>query len=84
MIVAYDAKNQVIGVSGQIPWSIPKDLAFFKHITEGGVVLMGRVTYESIPLSKRPLPGRESVVLSALMDSTLPGVYVCKSEDEMV
>ena len=80
VITAYCAKTWVIGADGVIPWSIPKDLQFFKHATMGGTVLMGRATYESIPKAHRNLPGRECVVLSKSRDVFPPDVSICRSE----
>lgn len=54
----------VIGRDGGLPWSLPEDLAHFRRLTEGSVVVMGRTTWESLPPAYRPLPGRENVVLS--------------------
>lgn len=59
--IAAMAKNRVIGNGNAIPWHIPEDFKFFKQTTMGGILLMGRKTYESIG---RPLPGRVTVVLS--------------------
>lgn len=70
--VAAMAKNRVIGRGNAIPWHIPEDFRFFKNTTMGGVLLMGRKTFESIG---RPLPGRVTVVLSrsgVLPAETLP------------
>jgi dihydrofolate reductase len=53
--------NDVIGRGNALPWHLPADLAFFKRITLGKPVLMGRRTFESIG---RPLPGRRNLVLS--------------------
>ena len=53
--VAAMAANRVIGAEGKIPWHLPEDLRWFKELTMGGTLLMGRVTYDSIG---RPLPGR--------------------------
>jgi dihydrofolate reductase len=60
------AQNQagVIGADGTIPWSVPEDLARFKRLTMGHAVIMGRVTWESLPAAFRPLPGRANLVLS--------------------
>ena len=55
------AANRVIGNKGQIPWYLPEDFKWFKRITMGHILVMGRKTYESIG---RPLPGRETFVLS--------------------
>jgi len=54
--------NGVIGQNGQIPWKYSGDMKRFKRVTMGGVVIMGRKTYESIG---RALPGRVNVVLSS-------------------
>lgn len=55
------AKNRVIGANGTLPWHLPEDLKFFKKTTLGGVLVMGRKTYDSVG---RPLPGRETIVVS--------------------
>lgn len=60
-IIAAAAANGVIGANGGIPWDIPEDRAYFKSLTTGGVVIMGRRTYESIG---RPLPERLNIVVS--------------------
>ncbi|MBP3746551.1 MAG: dihydrofolate reductase [Ruminococcus sp.] len=60
-IIAAVAANGVIGAGGRIPWSIPEDMAYFRRITMGGAVVMGRLTYESIG---RPLPGRLNIVVT--------------------
>lgn len=59
--IAAMAKNRVIGNGNAIPWHVPEDFKFFRQTTMGGILLMGRKTYESIG---RPLPGRITVVLS--------------------
>jgi dihydrofolate reductase len=51
-----------IGANGGLPWHHPEDLAFFKRTTLGGTLVMGRVTWDSLP--RRPLPGRDHVVLT--------------------
>jgi len=63
LIVAIDAKNG-ISKNGCIPWHSPQDLKFFKDITMGHPVIMGRKTYESIPEKFRPLKGRKNIVIS--------------------
>lgn len=60
-IIAAIAKNGVIGANGGIPWDIPEDRAYFRRLTMGGAVIMGRNTYESIG---RPLPGRLNIMVS--------------------
>ncbi len=61
------SRNGVIGINGRLPWKIPKDLKWFKEITLGHTVLMGRKTWESLPF---PLPGRRNWVLSKNLSST--------------
>lgn len=58
------AANGVIGKNNQLPWHFPSDMKFFKELTTGQTVIMGRKTYESIPEKFRPLPNRENIVLS--------------------
>jgi len=53
-----------IGRDGVLPWSVPEDMAHFRRLTDGQVVVMGRVTWESLPDHFRPLPGRDNIVLS--------------------
>lgn len=71
LIVAMDDID-CIGKDGHLPWHIPEDLQFFKKITEGHSVLMGRITWESLP--KKPLPKRFNTVVSRNQQflSTLP------------
>lgn len=60
MIVA-TAENNIIGRDNDMPWHLPADLAYFKKVTLGKPIIMGRKTYESIG---RPLPGRRNIVIS--------------------
>lgn len=61
IIVAYD-ENRVIGYKGKIPWKISEDLKLFKKITMGNTVVMGRITWDSLP--KKPLEGRNNIIIS--------------------
>lgn len=61
IIVAHDP-NLVIGKDGGLPWHYSEDLKFFKKVTMGAPILMGRIVFEE--LNEKPLPGRENVVLS--------------------
>ncbi len=54
----------VIGRDNSIPWRVPEDMARFKELTMGHTVIMGRITWESLPATFRPLPGRRNVVVS--------------------
>lgn len=73
--VAAMAANRVIGADGKIPWHLPEDLRWFKELTMGGTLLMGRVTYESIG---KPLPGRLTIVLSRREGLVIPGAQVIR------
>jgi dihydrofolate reductase len=73
------SRNNVIGLKGEMPWHLPEDLAHFKRTTLGQPVVMGRVTWESIPAKFRPLPGRRNVVVSRQADYAAPGAEVVPS-----
>jgi dihydrofolate reductase len=77
MIVAR-SRNHVIGRDNQMPWKISADLQFFKKVTMGHPLIMGRKTWDSIG---RPLPGRRNIVVSRNTELTLPGAEVVNSLD---
>jgi dihydrofolate reductase len=66
----------VIGVDGTLPWRLPEDMAHFRAVTAGALVVMGRSTWASLPARFRPLPGRVTVVLSRTPGLELPGATV--------
>ncbi len=72
-LIAAMTRDRVIGRDGRIPWKIPGEQAYFKRVTWGHPVAMGRKTYESIG---RPLPGRTNYVLSQSRDFQPPGCVV--------
>lgn len=61
LIVAHDPKL-CIGVNGKIPWYYPEDLKYFKRVTTGFPIVMGRKTFESV--GSKPLPNRQNIILS--------------------
>lgn len=70
MVVAYE-NARGIGLNGDMPWSLPKDMAYFKSLTTSvkspgkrNAVVMGRTTWESIPAKFRPLKDRMNIVIS--------------------
>lgn len=73
IVVAMTAER-IIGRRGQLPWSIPEDLALFRRLTYGHTLVMGRRTFESIG---RPLPGRFNIVVSRSMPP-VEGLRVCR------
>ncbi|WP_415902268.1 type 3 dihydrofolate reductase [Neptuniibacter sp. QD29_5] len=75
-IIVAQAKNRVIGVNNKLPWHLPEDLRYFKQVTMGKPIIMGRNTYESIG---RPLPGRTNIVISRQESYAPQGVKVVSS-----
>ena len=78
MVVAR-AENGVIGRGGDLPWRISADLKYFKAVTMGKPVIMGRKTYESIG---RPLPGRTNIVITRDRAWAAESVMVAHSLDQ--
>ena len=76
--IAAVSQNGVIGRQGDLPWRLPEDLKWFKKITMGGILLMGRKTWESLPGA---LPGRENWVLSRSLEP-VGGMRVFRSLEE--
>lgn len=66
-------KNRVIGNKGSLPWHVPGELAYFKSVTMGKPVIMGRKTFDSIG---KPLPGRPNIVITRNPDWQHDGVHV--------
>ena len=62
------AANGVIGKDNALPWHLPEDMAHFKRMTTGCPVVMGRKTWDSLPLKFRPLPGRRNIVVTRQAD----------------
>jgi dihydrofolate reductase len=77
-IVAMDARR-CIGKDNALPWRLPADLQRFKQLTLGHTLIMGRKTYESIG---RPLPGRDTIVVTRRNDSAPEGVRVAHSLEQ--
>ncbi len=78
IVVAMD-DNRLIGKNNQLPWHLPEDLAYFKKLTTGKSILMGRKTYDSIG---RPLPNRRNIVITRNAKISLPGCEVALSLEE--
>lgn len=73
-MIAAMASNGVIGVDNQLPWYLPEDLKFFKAMTQGKPLVMGRKTFASIG---KPLPGRLNIVVTRDTAFAAPGIRVC-------
>ena len=77
--VAAMAANRVIGRNGTLPWRLPEDLKFFRALTTGHPIVMGRKTWDSLG---RPLPRRRNIVLSRSMPPA-EGAEVVRSLQEL-
>ena len=69
VIVAFELGKRGIGIKNTIPWNLPEDLKNFSKVTKGqgnNAIIMGRKTWESLP--KKPLPGRQNIILSRSLD----------------
>jgi len=76
------SSSGVIGRANDIPWQLPEDQARFKKLTLGSTVVMGRLTWESLPARVRPLPRRRNVVVSRHADYVADGATVVGSLEE--
>ncbi|WP_138417069.1 dihydrofolate reductase [Aquibacillus sediminis] len=74
-------RNRVIGSNNDLPWRLPNDLKFFKQVTTGNTIIMGRKTFDSI---NRPLPNRENVILTRDKSYQQEGCQVIHSIDTII
>lgn len=79
-LIAAVGMDGSIGKNGNLCWKIPEDLKHFKEITLGGTVLMGRKTWESLPVS--PLPGRRNIVITRNKNYVASGAEVIGDLEE--
>lgn len=70
--------NGVIGNNGGLPWRLPNDLAYFKQLTLGHHIVMGRKTFKSLP-KRKPLPGRTNLIISRQANFQATGFEVVDS-----
>lgn len=78
VLVAAIGRNNVIGRGGQLPWRLKSDLKYFRAVTIGKPVVMGRKTYDSIG---KPLPGRTNIVMTKDLSLNVPGGVLANSLD---
>lgn len=81
-LIAAVANNGVIGKNNSLPWHLPADMKYFRDITMGHCVIMGRKNYDSIPLKYRPLEGRINIVITRQKNFTAPQCIVVHSIKE--
>lgn len=79
LMLAMD-ENRLIGKDNQLPWHLPADLRYFKNVTMGHPIVMGRKTFESVG---RVLPGRENIIVTRKANFKAEGVTILHSIDEV-
>jgi len=79
VLVVAVAENGVIGRNGSLPWRLKSDMAYFRKVTMGKPVVMGRKTWDSLP--RKPLPGRTNIVVTRDASFAAPGALVVMSVD---
>lgn len=72
-------KDRVMGKDNDLPWHLPEDLKWFKKVSMGHTIIMGRKTYESIG---KPLPGRKNVIVTSDKSYEAEGCIITHSIDE--
>lgn len=80
-LIAAVADNNAIGINNKMPWYLPGDLRYFKAVTMGKPIIMGRKTFDSL---KKPLPGRTNIVITRDHDWHHEGVKVVHSLDDAI
>ncbi len=80
-LIVATSQNNVIGKDNQLPWHLPRDLAYFKQVTTGCPIIMGRKTYESIG---KALPNRLNIVITRNPDYQLTDAVVVHSLTEAI
>ncbi len=75
-IIAARSLNGIIGNGSSIPWRVKGEQAMFKKITMGGILIMGRKTFDAIG---RPLPGRSTIIITRNLEYTREQCLVCHS-----
>lgn len=80
-IIVAMASNHIIGADNTMPWRCPEDLKYFKSLTMGHHMIMGRKTFDSIG---KPLPGRVSVIVTRNRDLKIEGCIMAHSLDDAI
>lgn len=81
-IIVAIAQNNAIGKDNQLLWHIPADLKRFKQLTTGHTIVMGKRTFESLPI--RPLPNRRSVVITDIAGEEIEGCVMAYSIQDSI
>lgn len=80
-LIAAMADNRVIGNEGDMPWHLPGELQYFKELTMGKPIIMGRNTFASIG---RPLPGRHNIVITSKPELLPEGVTTANNPEQAI
>ncbi|HZI52930.1 MAG TPA: dihydrofolate reductase, partial [Chitinophagaceae bacterium] len=80
-LVVAAAKNNAIGKDNHLLWRLPNDMKYFKNVTWGMPVLMGRKTFESLG---KPLPGRKNMVLTKQPGYKANGIVAVTNIDDAI
>lgn len=83
-LIVAKSKNDVIGKDNNLIWNLPADMRHFTNTTLGGVVIMGRRNWDSIPAKYRPLKDRINVVITRNKDFKSEGCLVFNSIEEAI
>lgn len=75
-IIFAQSANKIIGKDNKLPWNIGRELQIFKDKTINSSILMGRKTFDSLPSSVKPLPGRKNFIVSSDPTFNYPGIHV--------
>ena len=81
VLVAAASENNVIGLDGDLPWTLPRDLAHFKRVTWGHAIIMGRRTFDQVG---KALPGRLNIVITRQRDWSRPDTRVAHALEDAV
>jgi dihydrofolate reductase len=81
-IIVVIAGNYAIGLNNQLLWHLPEDLKRFKKLTTGHTVVMGKRTFDSLPI--RPLPNRKNIVISDIPGDNIVGCVMAISIEEAI
>ena len=80
-MIAAVAENNAIGINNKMPWYLPGDLRYFKAVTLGKPIIMGRKTFDSL---RKPLPGRTNIVITRDSSWAHDGVKVVHSLEDAI
>ncbi|MEM7343131.1 MAG: dihydrofolate reductase [Chloroflexota bacterium] len=80
-LICATSKNGIIGIDNKMPWHLTADMRYFKQLTSGHHLVMGRKTYESIG---RPLPGRITVIITRQTDYNVEGCLIAHSLSQAI